>query len=251
MKFLITPKQGPWVAVQDGVSREELRERILQCDVSLTDLDDTLAPSPAERLAFNYLFGERGANPKFLAWAMTTGLKLAAGKLGWTDLGDIKSEQWSRFVDKFLDSQESKKIKARFTPEYAAGTLFPGVKELYSSLIERGVYKIGFTRNITEIARAYQQVLELDLLSCRTPSKGNMILQVTYLHPELSRYLVFDDLYGGKDAKGILNVLEKAKRDERIEDVVSCQVRKSPRKLDDRFTVNIGRDYSGLVSLID
>lgn len=246
MKFLIPPKQDSWVAVQDHVTADSLRARIRSSQICISDLDDTIAPSPAKRLAYQRLFSPKAFHPKFIGWSFQTAAKLLTA----TSRSQAEETAFLRYVQLFLrDEKELERIQRQFTPDYAQSTIFPGVAEFYRAL-PAGIETVDITKNIAVIAQAYQQVLGLKRLYCEVQSKPDQINNLLLEHPERRRVIIFDDCYGAGEAEQVLDSLTTFKKAGMLEDVVSCLVTNSPEKINERFTINIPPDYRGLVSVL-
>ncbi len=240
MKFLIKPYKGIWVAVKDNINKKTLKERILDSDVCISDLDDTDAPSPAKKLAYSKLVSKKIFDPKFISWCLRTGFKLITkGK-------KVEHECWKEYVDKFLTNPyDLKEIKEKYNSEKVAKSLYPGVKEFYDLL--PNVFKSYFTRNIPEIANAFGKFLGFDEVIPKAFDKRSLTLDFIERRPFFKNYIVRGD---SPEDEEIVDVLEFYQSQGKIKNVISIYRADSPLKLNERFTVNVGKNSFGLVKII-
>ncbi len=241
MKFLVEPTEsGGWVAAQDNLDEILSRELILACDVCFSDLDDTDTPSPAKKIAYDSLKSTMIFDPIFLGWCFIARYKLLReGK-------QAESEVWKYYMELFLrDSKKREKIRKRFTEENIPDLLYPGVQEFYEML--EVAKKFYITRNIIEVVKPFADFLGFDNVMVEVFDKERVISQIIERYPEFRRCLVKGD---SEEDEGILDKLDFYKGKGRIEDVVSCYVADSPDNINEKFTFNIGRNYFGLVGIM-
>lgn len=242
MEFVIEPKNGIWVAVKPGVKLPEYLDRIKNADVLAADIDDTIAPSPAKRIAFSKLKDIRFlASPKFMMWGFNTCLDLAVkGKAA-------ESDAWKDFIELFLrDPAEQDKIRRQYTPEFARSTFYPGVADFYARL-PRYMKKFFVTRNIREVGEAYLEAAGFNELLPEQFDKRGSLDMILLMQPEARRFLVQGD---SEEDQEFLERLELKKKIGRLHQVTSIYVSGSPYSLNPAFDINIGRDYTGLVKLL-
>lgn len=239
MKFIIEPNDGSWVAVKPDFKENNLARMLLGSDILFSDLDDTDAPSPAKAIVYSILRTSY-ANPRFLLWCLITELKLVkTGK-------NVESELWRAFVERFLGNQQSLRIMQRYTPEFARGTLYPGVQEFYEKLPPE-VMRVYLTRNIGEIGNAYKIALGFHEVIPEAFDKVYAIRKVLEANPARRRIILKGDSL--EDKRALDFILHKQRKHE-VDEVTSIYVADSPRHLNPSFDINIGRNYNGLVRLI-
>lgn len=238
MKYLIEPHDGIWVAVQDGMDEDSLRERILQADVCISDLDETDAESPAKRIVRNdFLF--RISDKNYRRWLWDTFRTLRQhGK-------QAQGECWREYVNLFLRDEDSlQRVRDLLTPEAVRESLLPGVEELYP-LIPGESYCL--TRNIEDAAKAYQAVLGYRAVFPEVYDKKEFMEHFVQENPHLQRYLVRED---SMECNGILEVLRFYERNKKIEYSVGQFVADEPLDENHGFHIETGKDQTGLVELL-
>lgn len=241
MKFLVEPHDGIFVAAQDDVDETALKEQILQSDVCLSDLDDTDARSPAKKIVYDRLKSLGVIHPSFWSWCARTGYKLLLkGK-------SAESEAWRDYVELFLGNpDEREKTRRKFTSEEVQRLLYPGVRELYATLPD-GMYKSYFTRTIAEVAEIFGHFLGFDVVHHEIFDKEKATTQFVERNSHLKRYFVKGD---SDEDTAMLNVLDFYRKHGRIDRIVSCYRADSPYTTNKRFSINVGKNYLGLVEIL-
>ena len=242
MRFLIEPRGGVWVAVNEGLAGDksdpvlinDLRESVASVDQWFFDLDDNHAPSPAKKIAFKAI-GTRHYSPRWWKWCLGTAYALAReGKAA-------ESERWFKYVETFLRSPKAvEDVKRRFNAEGVGETFYPGVRELCELLPGRKDY---VTRNIDEVGAAYASALGIDGCYSEENNKGERVRRVI---AERGLRVV------GVDG-------DSAEDGEMIDAAKGCGVgsvsfysmkRPSDAKCDRRFDYFVGKNRRGLVELL-
>lgn len=241
MKFLIRPKNNLWLAVQEDLTRETLREKILGCDVCISDLDDCDAKSPAKKIARENWFKRIAGEKEYRTWFFQTVYALLKkGK-------KAESEQWQSYVKKFLqDEEEIEKAVSLFNQKIIEASLYPGVKKFYQLLPHQ--HKVYLTRNIQAIGMVYGRFLGFQEVKGEVFDKGKGLGEFIRQN-SFRRYLIKGD--SGED-EIMLDFLEFYLKKRKIDDYVSCYRADKPTKneINSRFNVNLGKDYSGLVEIL-
>lgn len=242
MKFL-AKNLNSWTAMKEELSRnistEELRgdlkRKVNSAQIWLCDLDDNHAPSPAKAMAKRAM-GTSYFSPKYLAWAASTGIALAAkGK-------EAETEMWQKYVDLFLRDREAlAEIENFFDQERVKQSLYQGVEEFFRLLPVPRYY---VTRNIAEVARAYAAFLEFRGSIAEAVNKEKAVEKIVRESP-------FIDIYGvdgDSEEDGVMIDVLKHYRKE----VVSFQSMNAPdwEKVDRRFDYAVSKDRTSLVDII-
>ncbi|MBI4919595.1 hypothetical protein HY837_06695 [archaeon] len=229
MRYLIPRTKNIWVASQ----REEtvLRDRILNADVCLSDMDDT-DTQPTARLIITTGWKRYFLNPKFISWLINEKLR------------NNGKDSWRNYKNFFIDEEERERIKQVFTLEIVKNLLLPGVEEFYSLLKCPKVY---ISRNLQEIVSAVGETLKFDEVRGESLDKEKEVEQFIEKNPHFKHYIVKGDSHYDE---GMLNALKFYKERGKIEEYTSIWVSKEPN-LSDKFDVNIGYDYTGLVDLLN
>ena len=245
MKFLIDPRHHrSLVATNRDLSRKELSDLVLRNDVVVADLDDCILPSPAKRLAYERLKDPLSyVNPLFIYWALTSARALAKdGKLA-------ESDCWQKYIELFLDTEEKrKKAKQKVEELLEDGKLeeYPGAAKFFN-LALKDTESYLLTRNIPEIAGIFKEKYRFSYAFSQAWNKQR--LSVLFVLDTRKKYLVVGDSV--EDQK-LVDQLKFYEGTMGIERFTSIYVAESPdrRHLNENFTINIGRDYRGLVEIL-
>lgn len=238
MIYLREPCKGVWVASRE-LGNELLRQRILQADVCISDLDDTDAKSPAKEIAFHDWLRRSFKDEKYRCWLWECSkAKLREGK-------KAERECWKEYVRLFLGTVKAREQVGRFfSSEKARDSLFPGVLELYGLLSADKYY---LTRNIEQITRKYQWVLKFRGVFTEVDEKEKLMEGFILHNPKYKRYFVRED---SLNYNGIDDVLRFQVSRGRIEYKVSHYVASKPQEEKHGFDVETGKDQTGLVELL-
>ncbi|MBR9683154.1 haloacid dehalogenase-like hydrolase [Candidatus Woesearchaeota archaeon] len=244
MKFLIEPKDGVWLAVREDLDETTLAEQILSCGICVSDLDDCDAKSPAKKLAYGDLKTTRAFDPRFIWWSLTQGAPAKFSKSG-------ESKAWKGYIERFLkDEAEIQKAVAKFDPETIRQSLYPGVEDFYQLLSHHNPhhYKVYLTRNIVPIAAAYGKFLGFNevLGKCFDKEKSLERLMMRHSFPG---YFIKGD---SEEDEAMLGVLESCKKRKVIDQYITLyrSDKPTPKKMNPKFDINIGKNYSGLVEVM-
>ena len=243
MNFLKRPDNGVWVAVQDDINNDSLRERILAADVCISDLDDTDTISPA-KMILGKAAGTSHFSPRYWMWCLGTACSLVwNGKSG-------EARRWNKYVKRFLsDWKGQDEVIATFTRDVVEATFYPGVKELYHFFGD-DVKKFYVTRNILHATAPYATTLGFAGSHHSVFNKRKFMECFVKDFPVFQRYFVKGD---SEEEEEMADFLRFCKRERRIEDVVYCHMnpRYNCRKLSREAEVNVGnRSYEGLVEIL-
>jgi len=241
MELITKQKNDAWILIKEDLDLITLKERILGADVCISDIDDTDAKSPAKNLAYHSLIESKVLNPKFWLWCLETGTKLLA------DRKKAEIEAWKKYVENFLrDPKELQKIKARFTDKNIEQLLYPGTFELYVLL--KDTYKIYITGNIEEIAQKFTNFFGFDEYMAEVFDKEKAAINLVERKPWFKNYFVKGD---SKEDELILNVLNFYKKKGKLESITSCCIVDCKNKINEKFDINIGKNYFGLVQILN
>jgi len=241
MRYLIEPKNGIWVATHYNLDNAILRGQILGSDVCISDLDETDARSPGKILAYRDIFSKRIFDPRFLTWSFITAQKLLThGRVA-------ESDAWEKYVELFLSNPSDREsAMGIFTEDVILKLLYPGVRELYS-ILPSEMYKIYLSRNIPEAVQPFADFLGFQEISTEVSDKGSVTAQFVEEHPEVRSYFVKGD---SEEDEGILDALIFYMDRRTIDYVVSSYVASSLSNTNPKFTINLGRNYLGLVKIL-
>ena len=103
------------------------------------------------------------------------------------------------------------------------------------------------TRNIEEIARTFARALRIDDVIPEAWDKAKATEQFILANPWFKRYLIKGD---SEEDEDVLKVAQYYKKQGSIDDVTGIWVTPTPEKPNRRFTIHIGRDYGGIVELL-
>ncbi len=228
MRYLINKNKQVWVA--SSLEETVLKERILNADVCLSDMDDT-DTKPTARLIITTGWKRYFLNPEFISWWMNETLK-RNGK-----------DTWRNYKNLFIDEDERNRIKKVFTPEVIQEILLPGVKEFYSLL---DCHKVYVSRNLQEIVSSVGRELGFQDIIGESLDKEKSISEFIERNPQFKKYIVKGDSHYDE---AMLKALEFYKKKGKIDHYISIWVSKEPN-LNEKVDVNIGWNYTGLVELL-
>ncbi len=240
MKFLIEPSQGPWVAVSDNYagddSEEKVKERlnkdILSRQMWLADIS-TIAKVPSLEIALQAI-GTSHFNPKYLKWLAVTTMALTVKDK------DAEADCWHRYSHKFLKRNNGDEdLKKFLSPHKIEETIYPGVNVFFDNLSS---WKYFVTRNVERVGKEYRRGLRFKFFH-ETNDKEDRANKLYLAHPHRKEYGV-----SGTSPEDIIMV------DTLIRygcDVLSLQVCDKLKQVDDQFDVAIGKNYQGLVSILE
>jgi hypothetical protein len=238
---------GAWVAMSKRLDERVARELIVNNDVLLSDLDHTVGRSPAVLSAMIDL-KEHITKPRmwtdkrFWSWCIGAGKNLVADLYESSEQGRVRS--WVDYYELYLkDEADRTKRGERLSEKCVKKLLYPGVEEFLGGYPD--IYKCFLTRNIPEFARPFMDYLGFDYMITDVRDKGKEIARFIEEN-RFEQYLVAGDF----EVMPNLRVLESYYENGTIIKPVSINVASSKRKIDERATINIGRDYRGLVELI-
>lgn len=231
-------KDTPWVAVNDDANPDDLLSRIRSCNIIVSDLDNTDAPSTGKKIVYSFL-ARHLFDLDVLSWTAHTLQTLLVDK-------QIKWEHvWHAFINNFINNEERERLLQVYTPTRARASLYEGVTDFYGHFC--GAKKVYVTKTIRKAAMGYQIASEFDLTFAEQADKTHAIHLIVNHFPQHGRYLVKGD---STPDERMLRALRFLKTQGAIEDVVGINVCKSRKNINPHFDVNIPRDYSGLVSLL-
>ncbi|HDD45994.1 MAG TPA: hypothetical protein ENG42_00825 [Candidatus Aenigmarchaeota archaeon] len=234
---------GAWVIAGDELDEEDIRRLMLNCDVCISDLDDTDANSPAKYLACNKLFHDEPLSSCFIKWCIHTGFELMKkGKR-------CELDRWKEYVRLFLNTEkEREKARRLFTPEIVNKLIYPGVKDFYRLIKGRKIYVTG---NIGEIAEVFAKYTGVDEIKPEVYDKAR-VMEELLRDAGFKRITFKGDSNADEEALDVLRFYEK--RGE-VEYVIACDVACSIKQGEDHimnkgYDIAIGRDYRGLVRVL-
>ncbi len=241
-RALHTMKKPLLAASHNTYNEMDLAGIIMRSDMLVSDLDDTAAKSPSKAAVFHFLRDTRMlAKPAFVKWAF---------KAGYTRLKDGKKAEsglWKEFTESFLrDKQAIQSLEKRLTADYVSKRFFPGALEFYAEL-PKGMKRVYMTRSINAIAEHFRQAAGFDTALAEQYDKAGAVREITKRFPEKRRYVLIGDSDEDSEA---LDYLKFLWRYVKIDTLVSIYVAENDGKINKRFDINIGRDYTGLAKLV-
>ncbi len=249
MNFIIRPKnwsccrksQNFWVLANGDFRAEHLHSRIIGSEVLITDLDDSIAQSPARIIAHTHSWRKFPGTPEYWFWVAKYLLKY----LG--DYPGIESSAWKEYVERFLRTPEERMSAGEyFAPDFVSKLLYPGVRDFYSILPE-SMNKSCVTRNVEEVALRFTRPLGMNSVVAEAFYKPAIVELMVKTAPWRKKYLLVGDSVDDEEA---LDVLKSIKKKGFIDFVFSIWVCKSPNDANEEFDISIGRNYSGLVEIL-
>ncbi len=237
---LLRPQQGTmWVLAREPLTVKTLPQQLRAADVCISDLDDTDCNSPARMLARRAI-GTHHWSPAYWDWGIQA--LTARKKKG----QNSESKSWNLYVERFLSTAGAKlKVTEFFTPERIQSTLFPGVDAFYQRLSAKKVY---VSRNIAEVVQCYAEELGFAEWHGEELLKRQAVEKYVTAHPEQQHYIVKGD---SEEDFEMLDFLRHRQREKKVASVLGIYCAKNFFKEKHDFDVEIGRDYRGLVELLN
>ncbi|MBI4139995.1 hypothetical protein HY483_03460 [Candidatus Woesearchaeota archaeon] len=249
MDFIVNPKhrhyggesKNFWVIDNGGFSDANLYSRIVESEVLITDLDESIAQSPARIIAQTHSLRKFPGTLEYWCWVAKYLFKYLGGD------SNIESSAWKEYVSKFLRTPEERRSAGEyFTTDIVSKILYPGVRDFYCVLPE-SMKKSCVTRNIEEVALQFTRPLGINSVVAEAFYKSTIVELMIKAAPWRKRYLLIGDSSEDEEA---LDVLRSIKKKGFIDFVLSIWVCKSPDDANKEFDISIGRNYSGLVEII-
>lgn len=238
MKYLVEPHKKIWVASK--LPEEELRQKIVEADVCLSDLDDTDTHSPAKMLAMENFCSRFLTDEKYRSWACQ-----CMGVNFWDKEDKSASELWKNYVGVFLPPRIRKSIaEDKFPPAKVREMLYPGVAKFYSLLEARKYY---VSRNIVEVIQQFAEPLGFDDCFGEQYDKWQFTENFVANHPQFRRYIVKGDSEEDHEMK---KLLDSCVRGRKIQYCVGIYRADKPSREYHGFEVETGKDLNGLVELV-
>ena len=259
VRFLIKPNligSNGWLALREDLALEgaetaeqgrDLARRFTAIEVWFSDLDDFDTRSPAKIIAMNAV-GAGGWNLAYARWILKTiCLFFRYGKKR------AEAMSWKLYYDAFLKrdaegdwlkEEAFQFIDALLTPARISDLLYPSVLEFYASF---GAEKYLVTRNLERIAYRYSKVLPYSGYFHEVRDKALVVEAFIKSHPGLRLYGVGGDSSEDQEAA---EVLDSYFRKGEIEKPICLFRAASPFALNSSFNVYVGKDRSGLTSIL-
>jgi len=232
MKLLKNGKS--WVAVKNNIDKSTLKNLILKSDICISDLDGTDG-EPGKIVLLSELKSQNIINPKFVCWALKNGLRLLKeGK-------NAESEVWKSYVQNYLRGKNEIKKKKKLLKNIEK-VIYPGVEEFYKLL---DCYKIYLTRNTIEISSLFAYYFKFNQVIAQTYDKEKAVCRLVE-KGMFKRFILKGDTVEDEASFDALKFYEKKGK---IEYVIGIYITKKKR-LNEKFEVNIGKNYEGLVSIL-
>lgn len=244
MEYIVEPTNGDgWVLAKKGYNKDNIAELIRSSDSVVSDLDDTVAESPIREMIklgskeLKYLL-----NPACWLWAVLTKIRL---RLDGEEAESTVGKSFTRF---FLRKKSVlDRITKRYTRDFAESTLYPGVSDFYKTLPGERT-KIFVTRNIKEITDAYKDAIGFDDALVEQYDKKASIEKILNLYPKAKSFVIIGD---SQEDEQMLNFLrDKQQQGGQINTILGIYVADSPENINPNFDINIGKNYGGLVKLM-
>lgn len=232
---------------ENGRLLDETLDRMLETDYIISDLDHTVAYSPAAKIAYSFLNlvtrYDRFFSCGFWGWALPCFLDLAWDYA--TGGQDAEERQWKRFHDRFLTDPEELDLQTRLHVSQAKSSAFPGLLDFYQLFPH--AKKAMVTRNIPQIARAYASVYGYDLVVANAYDQERSIDEALDAFPERRNVLFKGD---AKSDENLLRILKSKQKQGRIDNLVSINVLRRLSRPHPDFDITIPRNYEGIVGLL-
>lgn len=239
MKFFTTNKGHYWLGIKDNLEEKIVRQQILDCDVCLSELDDTDAESYAKKIALNGLLW-RVFNPKYAKWLFNTALKSIQK--------DAKiAEFWKEYIRLFIYQPERDKIRNELTNAKAHNMLYPGIDSLYKILNQKRIRSIYLTKNIIEIAEVFGGILGIDEIYSEVFNKQAVIAKFVEENQQFRKYFIKGS---SSEDQQVLEVLEFYRSYGKIDSIISCYNAQNKKSVNEKFDLNVGNNYLPLVRLL-
>lgn len=237
MKYLTQSSMcNGWVATNKNTVESGLAKKIREADIILADLDGTDA-SPGEKLIFETLADDRYLfDRKTWKWTIESIQSFASDGM------NSESKVWRAFVEQFLQNPKRlAQVKKKFE-KCANDTLYRGVPEFYDVLNPNSL-KIYVTRNITEVVRAYANVLGFDYYFTGQFDKVKSAEELIEQFPDRKRFLVKGD---SAPEQMMAEHLRELKHRGKIEEVTYINVAKNLRRYNPTADVNTSRNQKSI-----
>lgn len=228
--YLIEPgHDAGWVFCNKNIDKEDIKGMLISSQVFISDLDYTLADSPTLAFTKRNFF----RNVKTLGWGLEFFFKyLLKGK-------GTEQSIW----DKYFKILEEDLEKMEYTEKDILKNLYPGVQDFFISLKKNSPdqKKILVTRTAPQIALPYKDLLWFDEAYCQTAEKWNPIKKFNGNIKKIA--------FAG-DSVEDENLLNEAKKSN-LDYCLSIYIAESPKKINERFCINIGRNWKGLSKILE
>ncbi len=236
--YLIKPKKGVWVASR--LFESELRQKLREADVCVSDLDGTDASSPARMLATENFLSRFFNDRNYRSWAYRS-IRAKINQPG----KRADSRLWQDYIERFLPPAVRREVAEKmFPPTKIRKILYPGVARFYSLLEARKYY---LSRNIVEVVQQFGGRLGFDGCFGEQYNKWQSMENFIRSYPEFSRYVI----RGDSDEDGEMkDVLDSAVRSRKIKYCLSLYRADRPLEEEHGFDAETGKDLNGLVELL-
>ena len=217
------------------LDKETIIDRLQRSDLLVTDLDGTLASSPAKMVMRSTLTSSHASFPLVAKWISDSVRAIAKNKV------PVKTAIWQSYVDHFLTTDEHKEyVTSLFTPEVIEGSVIPGVKEFLAKV---RCEKTICTRSTWPIAQHYCNYLTIGSAWTKSFNKKQRIETIVHYQ---KRIILMGD---SKEDEEALDVLRHYESTGKIEYALGIYVTKD--KVNSAFDVNVFRDYTPLADLLE
>lgn len=214
--YEIVPVNGNkgWIVSSSNMSGSDIADLVMESKVLVTDLDDTLGPSPAKRYILEHAY-----NPMTWPWFLEAGIK--------TGMKGSESEMWSKYVKRFIGVE----VRMRMSPDKKP-MLYNGVEKTFD-VLPHDMRKMLITRNIRELSIPYQNLLGITEAEYEVDNKS-AALENGVVSDE--RYVLFgdseEDIVLASDAN------------------ISVCIARNPEEYINNFTIVMSRDWTPLARIL-
>jgi len=211
-----------------------IAERIKSLDLLVSDIDETIVPCQATKTVLHKIFGQpyNLLNPRL--WDACISYVV-----------DSRHNAWEKFRKHLLLPEDRLKIEEKYTEEYAASTLYPGFMD-FLSVLPQDMLKIYLTGNIQEIAQGYIKATGFNDAICGL-NKEEGIRKVVGRFPTKQRIWFSGD---HQDDDAVLDFFNHRIKKKEMDYFLSIRVCASPRSVNEKYDINIARDYTGIYELL-
>lgn len=227
--------------------KKEIFQRFQCIQTWFSDLDDFDTISPAKKIALKAI-GTNHFNPKYIGWSFKTLILLIIG-----EKKKIENDRWKVYYDSFLKQNVDNdwlkdkafnKIDTLLSKNYIRKLLYPGIEDFYN-LFKADKFMV--TRNLERIAYRYCKVLPYKGYYHEVKDKGKVVEEFIKKHPKIKYYGSGGDSVEDEVAVDVLKYYYKKGT---IEQPLCLYRADSPKKINLKFDIFVGKNRQGLVDFI-
>ena len=220
--------------VNPEYDESELAQNVNGLDLFVSDIDGTIAPCQASKIVAEKVLEQpiNILNPRM--WNIIA-----------TYLSSPREQAWNKFKEHFLSEKDRADIREKYSPEYVNSIIFKGYTDFLKDIPSDAI-KIYLTGNIPEIAEGFVKDTRFNGVIMDVKKKNGIELLLNK-YSKKQRIWYSGDHPSDEEA---LDFLKFRTQKNEIDYVVSLFVSDSPRKINEKYDINIAQDYSGLHELV-